>query len=128
MGKRISYVAMLSNKPLVSFFPVEGHSEGVVVPALQGDTSERGFLDDERIVSLETRREYVKELLSDGCWHKTGEINSKEIGGTEGTRRLRELREERYGGLVIEKRKEQNGDEFEYRIIFPLFSDSIKIK
>lgn len=105
MGKKISYNAMLHNKHLESFF---GQS-----PAVAG-SDERAYTDDERVVSLETRRANVKYLLSDGLWHKTSEVNSKEVGGTEGTRRLRELREQ---GLNIEKRKEVEGDEFEYRVV-----------
>lgn len=106
---KVSYREMLNHKPLSNFFSGSTSVEGV--------PSVRGFSDDERIVSIETRRQNVKELLGDGEWHKTGEINSKECGGTEGTRRLRELREERFGGLSIEKRKEEGGDEFEYRLV-----------
>ena len=65
---------------------------------------------------LRSRRLRVYVLLQDGLWHKTAEINSAECGGTEGTRRLRELRAKaaQMGGR-IEKRKAAQGTQFEYR-------------
>lgn len=70
------------------------------------------------VIASETRRENVYNLLmSDGGWHTTAEINSVEVGGTEGTRRLRELRARLSGGFVIEKRKAQGSTMWEYRII-----------
>lgn len=49
-----------------------------------------------------TRKERVLRLLSDGKWHSTLEITSPDIGGPEGARRLRELRE---AGYKIDMRK-----------------------
>jgi len=69
------------------------------------------LIDSDRKVSLETRRNNVLRLLEDGKWHSTAEINSPEVGGTEGTRRLRELRQM---GHEIMKRKHAGHDDFEY--------------
>lgn len=88
---KVSYREMLNHRPLTSFFEPDG-----------------------RVVSLKSRREFVRELLSDGEWHSTSKINSSEVGGSEGTHRLRELREE---GLLIEKMKEGDGDEYLYRLV-----------
>jgi hypothetical protein len=70
-----------------------------------------------------TRKEAVLELLRsaqedrgrDSGWVTTAEINSKEVGGTEGTRRLRDLRAD---GYIIEKRKHPDPavDQFQYRL------------
>jgi len=68
-------------------------------------------IDAYRKVSLETRRNNVLRLLEDGKWHSTAEINSPEVGGTEGTRRLRELRKM---GHDILKRKHVGHDDFLY--------------
>jgi len=56
-------------------------------------------------------RERVLELLSSGNWVSTVEIN--EIGGTDGTRRLRELRSL---GFNIEKRK-IDSRYYQYRLL-----------
>ena len=66
-----------------------------------------------RKISTDTREKLVFNLLRDERWHTTGEINSPALGGSEGTRRLRELRKK---GYPIEKRKDQNGDAYEYRM------------
>lgn len=65
-----------------------------------------------RKVALSERRAAVLRLLLDGHWHGTHEISSPDVGGTEGTRRLRELRAD---GHAIEKRKREGSDEYEYR-------------
>ena len=71
----------------------------------------------------ENRRDLVWELMSDGRWHSTMEINSVHVGGSEGCRRLRELRREvrkgkRLGWVDIDKRKKA-GDttQYEYRLV-----------
>ena len=56
-------------------------------------------------------RERVLSLLKDGGWYTTVEINN--MGGTEGTRRLRELRA---NGYRIEKRKVAGSTMYEYRL------------
>jgi hypothetical protein len=67
-----------------------------------------GMNDRDRI-SASTRRGNVWRLLSDGQWHTTMEVNAVDVGGSEGCRRVRELREEcRTGkrpGWVIECRR-----------------------
>jgi predicted DNA-binding ArsR family transcriptional regulator len=57
-----------------------------------------------------SRRMRVLELLETGGWFTTIEINA--VGGTEGTRRLRELRGMGYN---IEKRRTE-GRQFEYKL------------
>lgn len=57
-------------------------------------------------------RDNVLDLLRDHKWHSTVEINY--AGGTEGTRRLRELRTD---GYVIEGRRLPHAYQWEYRMI-----------
>lgn len=72
-----------------------------------------------------TRRENVWRLLSDGQWHTTMEINAVGVGGSEGCRRVRELRQQvavgkrpGYTDIVTEKVK---GDttQYRYRLVGP---------
>lgn len=67
----------------------------------------------DRQTSLADRRTRVFTLLADGLWHSTSTIESPDTGGSQGTRRLRELRAQ---GIVIEKRKKVGSDEYEYRL------------
>ncbi len=67
-----------------------------------------------RRISLATRRALVRTLLEDGLWHSTADINAPGIGGSEGTRRLRELRKL---GLPLEMRKKAGTDMYEYRVM-----------
>ena len=63
---------------------------------------------------LKTNREKVFGLMSDGQWHTSIEICK--VGGSQGLRRLRELRAE---GRVISKRRVRSGSGlFEYRITY----------
>ena len=71
------------------------------------------FQDGDRRVPTSKRRRAVAWLLSDLDWHSTAEINSPAIGGSEGTRRLREIRA---AGSIIEKRRRADSDQFEYRL------------
>ena len=71
----------------------------------------------------ENRRKAVWLLMCDGQWHSTMEINDVWVGGSEGCRRLRELKKEikdgkRPGWMGVEKRKKA-GDttQYEYRLI-----------
>ena len=66
-----------------------------------------------RIVLLEGRRRMVAALLRDMEWHTTAEINAPDVGGSEGTRRLRELRAV---GYIIDQRRRENSDQWEYRL------------
>ena len=61
-----------------------------------------------------TRREAVLALLEDRGWHETAEIESADVGGSQGTRRLRELRSQ---GYVIEKRKKEDSSQYEYQLV-----------
>jgi len=61
---------------------------------------------------LNTARERVLSLMGDGEWHKAHEIADPEVGGSEGLRRLRELRA---AGHSVEKRKYTEGT-WEYRL------------
>jgi hypothetical protein len=71
------------------------------------------FKEDRRVL-LSTRRELVLSLLQDGEWHSTSGINHPAVGGSEGTRRLRELREL---GYPIEKHRREGHDDYEYRLV-----------
>ena len=53
---------------------------------------------------LRTARERVQFLMSDGGWHSSVDICAPENGGSEGLRRLRELRKL---GLNVEKRRQK---------------------
>ena len=61
-----------------------------------------------------SRLEIVADLMLDRRWHKTVEIESVSVGGSQGTRRLRELRKK---GWAIEKRKVKNSTQYEYRFV-----------
>lgn len=63
--------------------------------------------------SRDTRRGRVLGLLKRGGWHSTMDVNDVDGGGSEGCRRLRELRAM---GYVIEKRRKVGSDQFEYRL------------
>jgi hypothetical protein len=62
----------------------------------------------------EGRRGRVLTLMNDINWHSTAEISSTAVGGTEGTRRLRELRAL---GYTVEKRKVAGSTQYEYRFV-----------
>lgn len=68
----------------------------------------------QRNVLLSTRRELVLGLLQDGAWHSTAQIIHPTVGGSEGMRRLRELRAL---GYPIEKRPHAGHDDNEYRLM-----------
>lgn len=61
---------------------------------------------------LKTNREKVKNLMMDNQWHPATEI--REVGGSEGLRRLRELRKDGY--VVTKRRIKEGGGSFEYRV------------
>ena len=77
-----------------------------------------GILTEEDLKELRAGRLRVAELMADGLWHDAAEIrNAAGINGipaSEGTRRLRELRE--LPGVLIVRRKKR-GRLFEYRMI-----------
>lgn len=69
-----------------------------------------------------SRRRRVMKLLLDFGFHSTMEVCAVEVGGAEGCRRLRELREEievgKHPGVRgIEKRRRLNSDQFEYCLL-----------
>jgi len=60
-----------------------------------------------------TRKELVLDLLKSKEWVSTAEICAVNVGGTEGTRRLRELRA---AGHVIAQRRKANSSQAEYSL------------
>ena len=64
----------------------------------------------EDVERLTSAKERVQRFMADGQWHTASEI--REVGGSEGLRRLRELRQD---GHVIDKRKVKGGL-YEYRV------------
>lgn len=73
-------------------------------------------------VTNATRRSLVFRRMSDGKWHKTMDICGAAVGGSEGTRRVRELRKECRDGLrsgwnTIDKRKVVGSTQYEYRLV-----------
>ena len=74
---------------------------------------------NDRLVSLTARKLAVFELLRDGEWHATHEFNTPEVGGSDGVRRLRQLRADfrhEGKGRTIEMRRKAESDEYEYRL------------
>jgi len=69
-------------------------------------------MDAER---LDTARDRVLDFMGDGQWHKAHEITDPGVGGSEGLRRLRELRAD---GYKVYKRKHTEGT-WEYSIETP---------
>lgn len=57
-------------------------------------------------VHLGGRQLAVYNVLKDGEWHDGPELTHPEVGGSEGLRRLRELREK---GYTIEMRRKAKG-------------------
>jgi hypothetical protein len=70
-------------------------------------------LFDQRRVTMGERKRFVLAVLKDRLWHRGSELTAPDVGGSEGLRRLRELRAE---GHDIEKRRAQDSDEYEYRL------------
>lgn len=70
-----------------------------------------------------TRRLAVWSLLLDGRWHATMEVNAAAVGGSEGCRRLRELRREVEAGkregysTIRSRKKKDDSTQYEYRLI-----------
>jgi hypothetical protein len=70
-----------------------------------------------------TRRIAVWALLKDGAWHTTMEINDVTVGGSEGCRRLRELRAECRTGKragwadILCRRSLGDSTQWEYRVV-----------
>ena len=65
-----------------------------------------------------SRRYLVRELLMDGLWHSTAEVCHPAVGGSEGCRRLRELRKSfRQEGYDILKRRKEGSTQYEYRMV-----------
>lgn len=67
----------------------------------------------EKPLSAGEKLRRVAKLLASGRWHSGPEICDPNVGGSEGLRRLRELRAQ---GWDIEKRRIPNSDAFEYRV------------
>jgi len=61
---------------------------------------------EEKGVQLGKRQRLVLHVLEDGEWHDGHELTHPAVGGSEGLRRLRELREK---GYMIEMRKKAKG-------------------
>jgi hypothetical protein len=77
------------------------------------------FEEPDRLISTETRRANVLVFLTARAnhWVPGPEIADPAVGGSEGLRRVRELREPRYGGHVIEVRRMSGSDAYEYRLV-----------
>lgn len=61
-----------------------------------------------------TARERVYNILKSRRWTPGYELTAPGVGGSEGLRRLRELRAD---GFEIKSRKIENSNAFEYRLI-----------
>jgi len=62
--------------------------------------------------NAKTSRARVLALLERGGWVRTATIN--DVGGSEGTRRLRELRRD---GWTIERRRDPESNQWQYRLV-----------
>ena len=94
-------------------------NDGTPTPTADKDT-ERSTGTEWRETS-QGRRAAVLRLLKDGGWVSTSQLCDPSVGGNEGTRRLREVREVVRSGAVrgwkdIEKRKREGSTQFEYRL------------
>jgi hypothetical protein len=72
-----------------------------------------GYADPARRVSADTRRANVLDRLKAQEWVSGPDLCHPDVGGSEGLRRLRELRA---AGYAIEKRKRMESDAYEYRL------------
>lgn len=61
-----------------------------------------------------TARERVYNLLRSRRWTAGYDITSPQVGGSEGLRRLRELRSQ---GWEIKSRRMEHGNSHEYRLV-----------
>ena len=69
-----------------------------------------------------TRQEQILNLLRQGVWVSTVSLANASVGGSEGMRRLRELRGRVQNGEVkgyrdIEKRRKPRSAQWEYRLV-----------
>ena len=64
---------------------------------------------------LSERQQNVLNLLRSQEWSSTVEISSVEVGGSEGMRRLRELRVDH--GYNIIKRHKEGSTQYEYKLV-----------
>ena len=74
-------------------------------------------MDREDIFRLKTAYKRVLALMSDGNWHDGHEITHPNIGGSEGKRRLREMKAKGY--QYEKRRKESSQGTFQYRLLRP---------
>jgi hypothetical protein len=74
-------------------------------------------LDHER---LSKQLDRVREFMAPGAWHTLQEISDATGGDPQASvsARLRDLRKEKFGGLVVERRRRGEGRRglFEYRL------------
>ena len=74
-------------------------------------------------MTVATRRTAVWVRLLDGKWHTTMEINAVDVGGSEGCRRLRELRRDVRAGKftdfrdIVKRRRGGNSSQYEYKLV-----------
>lgn len=73
-----------------------------------------GILRESELPALGSQRRRVYDLLEDGAWHSGPEI-CLAAGGSEGLRRLRELRE--LPGTKVERLRDKPARCFFYRLI-----------
>ena len=95
------------------------NNDGTPTPTADKD-SERPTGTDWRETS-QGRRAAVLRLLKGGGWVSTSQLCDPSVGGNEGTRRLREVREMVRAGAVagwldVEKRKREGSTQYEYRL------------
>lgn len=69
-----------------------------------------------------TRKRTVLDILSDGQWHDTVSLSGVTSGGSEGMRRMRELRAQ---GYEIESRKKLGSEQWEYRLVLEVEQDAL---
>lgn len=81
-------------------------------PAKLGRTFSE-YLDGRRLTSAMSR---VLALMLDGKFHTTEEL--REVGGSSGDRRARQLRAEEFGGFDVEAKRVREGV-WHYRLVDP---------
>ena len=113
----------ICSRPMLSTI-LEDHTHTHSLTAEQGRAELDHAMDqcwDHRaeIKELKTARGRVMALMMDHQWHSAIEICQPEIGGSEGLRRLREIKGTQMGGSVLTVEKRRISSErrtYEYRL------------
>jgi len=91
----------------------DGHEYNELVDQLAGEARRAAAESLSPPENAGVARDRVRQRLSSHKWIPGYELTKPEVGGSEGLRRVRELRDE---GEIIEKRKIEDSNAYEYRM------------